>query len=70
MSKLYIKNMVCDRCRMAVGQTLEQLGLHPLRIDLGEAVVEEKPSLTSWLPLGTNWNGLGSGSLMTAGCRP
>ena len=69
MSKLYIKNMVCDRCRMAVGQTLEQLGLHPLRIDLGEAVVEEEPS-PDQLPLGTNWNGLGSGSLMTAGSRP
>ena len=59
MSKLYIKNMVCDRCRMAVGQTLEQLGLHPLRIDLGEAVVEEEPSPDQLAALGDKLERLG-----------
>uniref|UniRef100_A0AB33ISS6 HTH araC/xylS-type domain-containing protein n=1 Tax=Prevotella sp. GTC17254 TaxID=3236794 RepID=A0AB33ISS6_9BACT len=38
---LYIKNMVCDRCKMAVSQTLQQLALHPLNVELGEVRIEE-----------------------------
>lgn len=41
METLYIKNMVCDRCKMAVGQTLREKGLHVLNVDLGEVKVEE-----------------------------
>lgn len=41
---LYIKNMVCDRCKMAVRQTLEKAQLRPLNVDLGIAVVEGKVS--------------------------
>ncbi len=41
---LYIKNMVCDRCKMAVRQTLEKAQLRPLNVDLGIAVVEGKIS--------------------------
>lgn len=37
---LYIKNMVCDRCIMAVGQTLKDNGLRPLEVELGRATVE------------------------------
>ena len=37
---LYIKNMVCDRCVMAVDSTLRQQGLSPLSVELGKAVVE------------------------------
>ncbi len=33
---LYIKNMVCDRCIMAVRQLMETQGLQPSRIQLGE----------------------------------
>src|SRR5690242_7905994 len=36
MTTLYIKNMVCDRCKMVVRQELEKLGLHATRIELGE----------------------------------
>ena len=43
MSTLYIKNMVCDRCKMAVSQTLEQVGLHPKTVELGEVSIEEDP---------------------------
>lgn len=32
----YIKNMVCDRCILIVGQCFEQLGHPPLGISLGE----------------------------------
>lgn len=39
---LYIKNMVCHRCKMVVKAELEKLGLHPIVIELGEVVIEEK----------------------------
>lgn len=34
--KLYIKNMVCNRCKMVVKYELEKLDLHPASIELGE----------------------------------
>lgn len=37
---LYIKNMVCDRCKMAVDKTLRDEGLRPLAVDLGVARVD------------------------------
>lgn len=36
-----IKNMVCDRCKMAVQKLLEQQGLHPTQVELGHVVVQE-----------------------------
>lgn len=42
--KLYIKNMVCSRCRMVVKSELEKLGLQPLNVDLGEVEVVEEIS--------------------------
>lgn len=39
---LYIKNMVCNRCKMVVKSTLEKLGLHPVRVDLGEVELQER----------------------------
>jgi AraC family transcriptional regulator len=41
MTTLYIKNMVCNRCKMVVTQELEKLGLHPERVSLGEVVLKE-----------------------------
>jgi AraC-like DNA-binding protein len=38
---LYIKNMVCDRCKMAVDKTLRGQGLHPMSIELGEVTIED-----------------------------
>ncbi len=43
--KIYIKNMVCNRCKMVVKSELEQLGLQPLTVELGE--VELKEDLTN-----------------------
>lgn len=40
LSTLYIKNMVCDRCIMAVRQTLKNNGLKPVNIELGKAEVD------------------------------
>ncbi|WP_040496436.1 helix-turn-helix domain-containing protein [Fulvivirga imtechensis] len=39
---LYIKNMVCDRCKMAVTVALEKLGLHPENVTLGEVKLKEE----------------------------
>jgi copper chaperone CopZ len=39
--KLYIKNMVCSRCKMVVKSELEKLGLHPISVELGEVEIEE-----------------------------
>lgn len=38
---LHIKNMVCNRCIMAVDKAIRDLGLHPVSIVLGEASVLE-----------------------------
>ena len=40
--KIYIKNMVCDRCKMVVKSELEQLGLQPLMVELGEVELKEE----------------------------
>ena len=37
--KLYIKNMVCDRCKMVVKAELEKLGFNPISVNLGEVEV-------------------------------
>lgn len=39
--KLYIKNMVCSRCKMVVKSELEKLGLQLLSVDLGEVETTE-----------------------------
>ncbi len=39
---LYIKNMVCHRCKMVIRTELEKLKLHPVNIALGEVFIEEK----------------------------
>ena len=33
--------MVCHRCKLAVENELKQLGLHPLKVELGEVVIKE-----------------------------
>lgn len=49
--KLYIKNMVCSRCKMVVKAELEKLGLHPQTVDLGEVELDTKPTETQWRQL-------------------
>lgn len=38
---LYIKNMVCNRCKMVVKIELEKLGITPINIELGEVTIEK-----------------------------
>lgn len=44
MKSIFIKNMVCNRCILVVGQELEKLNLHPEKISLGEVVFKEELS--------------------------
>ncbi|WP_370521830.1 AraC family transcriptional regulator [Dysgonomonas sp. HDW5A] len=40
--KYYIKNMVCNRCKMMVKSELEKLGLHPVSVSLVEVDLTEE----------------------------
>ncbi|MEX6690718.1 AraC family transcriptional regulator [Danxiaibacter flavus] len=42
--KLYIKNMVCNRCKTAVKEVLAHNGIEPITVDLGEVEVKQVPS--------------------------
>ncbi len=42
--KLYIKNMVCDRCKMAVQRELDSAGISFEEIELGEVKVKQEPT--------------------------
>jgi YesN/AraC family two-component response regulator len=42
--KIYIKNMVCDRCKWVVESELLKLGLQPVSIALGEVELQEEIS--------------------------
>jgi AraC family transcriptional regulator len=39
--RLYIKNMVCNRCILAINQEFKKLHIQPKEVVLGEAVFEE-----------------------------
>lgn len=56
---LSIKNMVCPRCIMAVEQVLARLGLTPLHVELGKAVVRETPDEAMLARLRTELEALG-----------
>ena len=57
--RLYIKNMVCSRCRMVVQAELEKAGLHPLTVELGEVEVGVSPTKEQLLALDGNLRKLG-----------
>lgn len=42
--KLFIKNMVSIRCKMVVKAEIENMGLHPLIVELGEVEIKENIS--------------------------
>ena len=58
-TQLRIKNMVCDRCKMAVEQVLKDVGLMPERIDLGEVWVSDVPTEAQLAQLKTRLEALG-----------
>ncbi|HAD14821.1 MAG TPA: AraC family transcriptional regulator [Saprospirales bacterium] len=46
MTTVFIKNMVCNRCIMAVRDSLEKIGLVPVNLQLGEVTFEHTLSGT------------------------
>ncbi len=38
--KLYIRNMACESCKVVVKEELEKVGLHPVKVELGEAEIK------------------------------
>ncbi len=40
--KLYIKNMVCNRCKTIVKAELDKIGIHYASVELGEVTVKKK----------------------------
>jgi YesN/AraC family two-component response regulator len=40
--KLYIKNMVCNRCKMIVKAELDKVGIHFVTVELGEVITRKK----------------------------
>ena len=57
--KLYIKNMVCSRCKMVVKAQLENRGLRPLSVNLGEVEIEGDLSKDQLSQLDTSLKSLG-----------
>ena len=56
---LYIKNMVCNRCIWAVQRELKKLGLKPMNVILGEAVVEGSVDDETLKEIDTNLHKIG-----------
>lgn len=56
---LFIKNMVCNRCVMAVSQELEKLNLKTTRMNLGEVELQKEPTAKQLQQLADRLNLLG-----------
>jgi len=57
--KLFIKNMVCHRCVMAVENELNKLDLKPVSVVLGEAVIDSDPDPATLEVLRMNLRSIG-----------
>jgi len=57
--KLYIRNMVCNRCKMVVKSELEQLGLSAVSVELGEVELSDEPTEQQLTQLNSRFKELG-----------
>ena len=57
--KLYIRNMVCSRCKMVVAAELEKAGIQPLHVELGEIELKKEPSAKQLQQFSNNIKQLG-----------
>ncbi|WP_439695526.1 helix-turn-helix domain-containing protein [Mucilaginibacter sp. AW1-7] len=57
--KLYIKNMVCSRCKMVVKSELEKVGLQVLNVELGEVEIKTPPTNQQQMELTASLSQLG-----------
>jgi AraC-like DNA-binding protein len=56
---LFIKNMVCNRCKAAVKTAIQNLGITPVSVELGEVVLESHLNADQLKTLETNLQSLG-----------
>jgi AraC-like DNA-binding protein len=49
--KIFIKNMICTRCKMVVKYELKQLGLHFTEVEMGYAEIKEILTHEQWVQL-------------------
>jgi len=40
--KLFIRNMACESCRVVVKEELENLGIQPVKVELGEVEIKQR----------------------------
>lgn len=59
MNRLFIKNMVCQRCITAVKQEFNKLGLSPVGLTLGEVRLLQEPTQSQLNQLDVGLQGLG-----------
>ncbi|MBL4677330.1 MAG: helix-turn-helix transcriptional regulator [Mucilaginibacter sp.] len=52
MDELYIKNMVCDRCKMVVSEALIEHGFQVINVELGRVTVEGPLSVANKIAFG------------------
>jgi AraC family transcriptional regulator len=57
--KVYIKNMVCNRCIMVVRQEFEKAGIKPLNVTMGEVELSNPPSDSEISKINVSLQGLG-----------
>lgn len=57
--KIYIKYMVSNRCKVAVKEELEKLGLHDVTVELGEVEIREDISEQTYSQLNRSMKELG-----------
>jgi AraC-like DNA-binding protein len=57
--KLFIKNMVCDRCKMVVTSEFEKMGITPIKVALGEIELECELTVPQYDILNNSFNKLG-----------
>ena len=57
--KLFIKNMVCSRCKMVVKSEFEKFGLHAISVELGEVELAEQPQKDTIHQLNNSLKNLG-----------
>lgn len=39
--KIYVKNMACESCKVVVKEALEEMDIHPVKVDLGEIEIKD-----------------------------
>ncbi len=57
--KIYIKNMVCNRCILVVKQELEKLNLQTAQVTMGEVELAKVPSAQQLQQIDTRLKELG-----------